>query len=103
MPIIKIRGVILFTIKGKYHGRGIEITWKNGTLIGDELFIQMLRFEAKALEGCLVAFPTMGGTTQNHLQDPFSALYLIIELIDEVYESLGDVPNLPDVPPGAIS
>lgn len=66
----------MFTIKGKYHGRGIEITWKNGILIGDELFIQMLRCEAKALEGCLVAFPTMGGTTQKTIYRILSLPYI---------------------------
>lgn len=86
----------MFTIKGKYHGREAEIT-------GDEFFIRMLQCEAEAMEGHLVDFPTMGGTTHNHLRDPLSAHYLIMELFEEVYESCGDIPRLPDVPDGAIS
>lgn len=93
----------MFTIRGKYNGRETEITWDNGTLTGDEFLVRRLQREAEAMEGHLVAFPTMGGTTHNHLQDSLSALYLILEQFEEVFESHGDVPQLPDVPDGAIS
>ncbi|QRG65974.1 hypothetical protein [Brevibacillus choshinensis] len=93
----------MFTIKGKYNGKETEVTWDNGTLTGDDFLVRSLHCEADAMEGHLVAFPTMVGTTHNHLQDPLSSLYLILEQFEEVYESHGDVPQLPDVPDGAIS
>lgn len=93
----------MFTLKGKYNGREVEVTWDNGILSGDDFLVRRLQCEAEAMEGFLIAFPTMGGTMHNHLQDPLSALYLILKQFEEVYESLGDVPQLPDVPDGVIS
>ncbi|WP_026962023.1 hypothetical protein [Alicyclobacillus herbarius] len=66
---------------------------------------QLIESTAMGLEGMPIGFPTWDQTVTNHLQDPYSALYIMRFRLPEPIEFLdesGDVPTLPPVLPGAI-
>lgn len=93
----------MFILIGKVIGREAQVTWDQGVITGDNELVKRITMGARALEGIDVSFPTMEGTTYNHLANPLSALYLIRNTFDEVLCSKGKVPQLPRVRKGAIS
>lgn len=91
-----------FTIRGRtITGRKAAVTWDAGKLTGDEATVDLIEIEAQVMEGRPVGWPAGPYTETKHLENPLSALALILRVIE--FESAeGDVPTLPAVPPGAI-
>lgn len=86
-----------FTVSALWNGRRESIDWVDGYLVGgpDEL-AHRIQQEAAALEGLRVAFPTMAGTTTDHLDDPFSALRIFMRVLGDDLVATGNVPVAPE-------
>lgn len=88
-----------YTVQGTFRDRPIELTWENGTLSGDEIVCRLLEIESRLMD---TTGPSGGPyTTEDHLSNPLSALF-IIEVLVNIVEVSGEVPTIPDVPDGAI-
>lgn len=79
------------------------LTWQGGALSGDAAMIAAAHERARALEGHSVG--PYGGpyTVRDHLADPLSALFLLLDLfLPYGREAGGDVPVRAELPKGAI-
>ena len=92
-----------FTARAKWRGSDIEVAWGDGRLSGDKVACDALEVLAWSRDGQMVGFPTGPTTESDHLSDPFSTLYLMVELFGSDMETDGDVPMLEDVPDGAVA
>lgn len=88
-----------YTVKGTYRKRQVELVWKDGCVSGDEVICRLLKIESDCQD--IVGPPCGPYTTEDHLSDPLSALFLIGSLIN-ITDVTGDTPVVPDVPEGAI-
>ena len=91
----------MFEAQGKYRGQPAEIRWDDGELSGTLDLVEAVRDRA-------FLTPTVGPvggpyTTADHLASPLSAMVLIAGAFDRPPSWSGDVPEVPDVPPGAIA
>ena len=65
--------------------------------------MELVKYEAKALEGSPVGTPPGPTTIHSHLKSALSAKFIMYQVFNEVLNVTGDVPYPPDVPEGAIS
>lgn len=92
-----------FTIKGQWQGEPAAITWNDGEITGNppeaaEAFVQFA--ESKEM----VTYPVMDPLSfANHLSKALPTSILLFQFLHPVEESTGDVPTLPEIPPGAVS
>jgi len=93
----------MFVLTGKIDKKVYTVIWDKGTLSGDLLAVELVKFEAKTLEGSPVGPPPGPTTIHSHLKSALSAKFIMYQVFDEVLNVIGDAPYPPDVPEGAIS
>lgn len=91
----------MFTVNGNILNKKRSVTYDAGKLAGDRVAVDLVKIEAQAMEGRAVG-PIGQYTDSNHLQDPLSALCLIMGVFTTIDEITGEVPEAEDVPEGAI-
>lgn len=94
----------MFTVTGanRMVRRVASITRDDdGWLTGDRDAVEAFIRYAAANEGRWVGPPTGPGGTRDHLSDPFRVWWMMRLIFDDGATYSGDVPTLPDVPPGA--
>jgi hypothetical protein len=94
-----------YEVTGQCRGREVQVTWDNGRLTGDTLAILLVETAARRAElrGIPVGPPSGPYTTENHLADLLSALFLTRELLGDDITATGDVPTVPEIPKGAVA
>lgn len=94
-----------YTIRGRLlqNSREYTITWEDGKLQADQIPLHITEFYGKQLEGRPVGPVTGPFTISEHLKDPISAFVLIQEYVFQggVIDVTGELPELPEIPPGA--
>lgn len=93
----------MFTVIGRLRGgsdRIVAIQWDEGTLSGDETLVAQIEAIAAASEGRSVGPVEGPRTLAHHLDDPLSALFLIVPYFESPSTS-GNVPQRPAIPEGA--
>lgn len=70
-------------------------------LTGDAVAVSLIQTKAAALNGTLIG-PIGMYFEKDYLEEPLAALFVMLEVFDEVLEISGDVPEADDVPDGAI-
>lgn len=96
------------TVTGTIRGQPVSLTYSRGLvgkpkLEGDILAVDEVLLAAEVRKGEAVG--PVGGpyVTENYLNDPLAALFLMLEVFDEgSLQATGDVPEAPGAPEGAI-
>jgi len=99
-------GAMRYTVKGKFGGKTVEVTWDNGHLIGMPTIVNMIRIHSDVLGAQREPIGPVCGPykEQDYLNDPLAALFLMQDhFFEEIVKVTGDVPEAPRVPDGAIS
>lgn len=89
-----------FEAKGTIQGHAVRVAWEDGALTGNGMLIRMILTAAANLEGELVG-PVGQQTSTKHLHNAFSARLIINRVLPDAVFT-GDVPELGQVPPGAV-
>jgi hypothetical protein len=94
----------MYTVKGKLRGKIYTVTYKKGLtgkveLSGDSIIVKLIEIRA--------ASPRPIGPVgmyfdKDLLKEPLAALFVILEVFDEIIEATGDVPEAPEIPEGAV-
>lgn len=95
-----------YDVKGAINGNTYSVTYSKlpglkSALTGDAVVISLIESEARVLAGRLNG-PVGMTFDGDYLQDPLAALFVMLEVFDEITETSGDVPEAPAVPDGAI-
>ncbi|MHB8125861.1 MAG: hypothetical protein ACYDEJ_09530 [Desulfitobacteriaceae bacterium] len=98
--------VMRYGVKGNIGGNTYGVTYSKlpglkPKLTGDAVAVKFVEHKAKLLEGRLIG-PVGMYFDKDYLNDPLAALFVMLEVFDEIIETSGDVPEAPDVPDGAI-
>jgi hypothetical protein len=97
---------MMYNVTGKIRGYTLRVTYSKLPLLkpkltGDAVAVKFIEHKAKTLQGTLIG-PVGTYFDRNYLNDPLAALFLMLEVFDEILETSGDVPEAPAVPDGAI-
>jgi hypothetical protein len=85
----------VFRVSGTIRGKAATLIWKSGAISGDQLAVLEVEAAASAAEGQPIG-PVCGPyTTQKHLSDPLSAVFIMQRVFDGGAEFSGDVPEPP--------
>ena len=95
-----------YQVKGRIGKDTYEVTYSKlpglrPKLTGNPVVVKLIESEAQVLEGRPIG-PVGTYFENNYLYEPLAALFVMLEVFDEVLEISGDVPEAPDVPDGAI-
>lgn len=92
----------MFTVTGVINGETEQLTYEmldgKGSVSGDEMAMFMFR---TALERKTSIGP-VGQYLDRNINEPLSALFMMIECFDEIIECSGEVPEADEIPEGAI-
>lgn len=88
-----------FTVKGSRNGSLVHVTWTDGVLSGDFPTVDLVLAEAELapvvhVDGYAArALPDLGDLTDSPLRDAATAYRLIVRVLDNVRETIGEVPG----------
>jgi hypothetical protein len=94
-----------YTVTGTIAGKTYSVTYRKLPLLkpkltGDRVAVDIVTIVAQTTRGLL---GPVGMTLKPpYLNDPLAALFVMLEVFDEILETSGDVPEAPSVPNGAI-
>ena len=95
-----------FSVTGKIGKYTASVTYSKLPLLkhkltGNPAAVELIENEARVLNGQLIG-PIGTYFEKDYLEEPLAALFVMLEVFDEVLEISGDVPEADDVPDGAI-
>lgn len=90
----------MFTVKGRIRTKTYSVTYDAGKLTGDRVAVDLVSITAATIRGPVGPIGTY--FEKDYLKEPLAALFIMLEVFDEVLEISGDMPEADDVPDGAI-
>ena len=90
-----------FTLEGNINGRtGVQITWKDGALSGDEQLVDLAQKWLAANDGHLIVASGGVSASQDHQSNPYTSCELISMLLQHPEIVDGELPTIPPGPEG---
>lgn len=98
---------MMYSVTGKIGKHTYSVNYSKLPLLkpkitGDDVAVKFIEHKAKLLQGRLIG-PIGMYFEKDYLDEPLAALFVMLEVFDEVLEISGDIPEADDVPDGAIS
>jgi len=97
---------MMYSVTGKIGKYTVSVTYSKLPLLkhkltGNPVAVELIESEARVLKGQPVG-PIGTYFDKDYLEEPLAALFVMLEVFDEVLEISGDIPEADDVPDGAI-
>lgn len=91
----------MFVLHGEYNGKKASLGWDNGEVRGTKSAVDA--YSRMQADNPFVHIPTMGSFDNTDNQDELATFVRFHEIIHPVTSHDGDLPQMPEIPDGAVS